>query len=155
MELRCAAGLSDPTLWQAVFEIERSCDSTSPEPPTCSLHSTFPQVPSPGAHTADLSWPGLVSLHGRDAICRLGEGCQGRGGVKQSSHPEGSPAPRGGGTPPVREKGAGRRGLFACACAHRAGGGTWLLCAPSRSAVEAALVSRGVSFSQNHSCGRK
>lgn len=68
--------------------------------------------------------------------------------MKQGSHPEGSPALRGGVPPwPVREKGAGRRRLFACVCAHRAGGGTWLLCAPSRRAVEATLVSRRFSFS--------
>lgn len=64
-------------------------------------HLTFVQYIStflsPLSHTdscrPDLSWLELASWNVRDSICRLGEGCQVKGGVKKGSHPEGSPGP--------------------------------------------------------------
>lgn len=68
----------------------------------------------------------------------------GKGWGARGFPPRGFPGPHEKHLPgPVREKGAGSRGVFSCVDACRAGGGTRLsLACPSQRAVKAALVTR-------------
>lgn len=73
--------------------------------------------------------------------------------MEKGSHPERVPlALRDSHLPvPVREKGAGRRGVCMCVCLQGRGGTCFLSAPESQRAVKAALVTGRIYFSKNHS----
>lgn len=132
-------------------------------------HLTFVQVLfhisralSPILTPADLSQLGLACWVGRDTICRLREGCQVKGGVKKSSHPEGSPGHMRStslGLCVRREQGEEECFLVCMPAGQRVEPGIFFApCSPpyphppSLRAVKAALITRRFYFSQNQSC---